>query len=66
MLKVKDQKDAKRLINLALMDSDKRDKGTHAKSYTVNISAVPSAGNCGVTFPTLVWQYSELMMTLQP
>ena len=32
--------------------------------YTANISAVPSTVNCGVTFPTVIWQYSELLMTL--
>ena len=30
---------------------------------TVNISAAPSTVNCGVTFPTVIWQYSELLMT---
>ena len=32
--------------------------------YTANISAVLSTVNCGVTFPTVIWQYSELLMTL--
>jgi hypothetical protein len=26
-------------------------------TYTANISAVSSTVNCGVSFPTLVWQY---------
>ena len=32
--------------------------------YTANISVVPSTVNCSVTFPTLVWQYSELLMAV--
>ena len=32
--------------------------------YTADISAVPSTVNCGVTFPTVIWQYSELLMTV--
>ena len=33
------------------------------EGYTANISAVLSTVNCGVTFPTVIWQYSELLMT---
>ena len=33
-------------------------------TYTANISAVPSTVNCGAMFPTLVWQYSELLMAM--
>ena len=29
---------------------------------TANISAVLSTVNCGVTFPTVIWQYSKLQM----
>ena len=32
--------------------------------YTANISAVPSTVNCRVTFPTVIWQYSELLMAV--
>ena len=32
--------------------------------YTENISAVPSTVNCGIMFPTVIWQYSELLMTV--
>ena len=35
------------------------------KQYA-NISALPSTVICGVMFPSLVGQYSELLMTLQP
>ena len=33
------------------------DADCHQGYYTANISAVLSTVNCGVTFPTVIWQY---------